>query len=56
MWRIFGAQAGLGTRIQRRGRWVSDVWKIYVQGTSDEEMNMTERRSKNATNLNGLRR
>ena len=43
-------------QIQRRGRWVSDVWKIYVQGTSDQEMNMTQRMSENATNLNGLRR
>ena len=38
-------------QIQRRGRWVSDVWKIYVQGTSDEEMNMTQRMSKYALNL-----
>ena len=21
--------------IQRRGRWVSDVWKVYIQGNSE---------------------
>ena len=35
--------------IQRRGRWVSDVWKVYIQGNSDGAATMTRRMSTNAT-------
>jgi integrase len=37
--------------IQRRGRWASDVWKIYIQGISVEAAEMTKRMSKNSTVL-----
>ena len=35
--------------IQRRGRWVSDVWKIYIQGNSADAALMTKRMSENST-------
>ncbi len=37
--------------IQRRGRWVSDVWKVYIQGNSDGVESMTRRVSTNSTML-----
>ena len=37
--------------IQRRGRWASDVWKIYIQGISMEAAEMTKRMSKHSTVL-----
>ena len=37
--------------IQRRGRWASDVWKIYIQGNSAEAAAMTKRMSNNSTIL-----
>ena len=37
--------------IQRRGRWVSDVWKVYIQGNSEGAAAMTRRMSTNSTML-----
>ena len=37
--------------IQRRGRWVSDVWKVYIQGNSEGAEAMTRRMSTNSTML-----
>ena len=38
-------------QIKRRGRWSSDVWKIYVQGLSETPTNYTQRMTANATLL-----
>ena len=35
--------------IQRRGRWVSEVWKFYIQGNSEGAEAMTRRMSTNST-------
>ena len=37
--------------IQRRGRWVSDVWKIYIQGNSEGAAEMTKRMTQHSTLL-----
>ena len=37
--------------IQRRGRWVSDVWKIYIQGNSAGAESMTRRMTEHSTVL-----
>jgi hypothetical protein len=37
--------------IQRRGRWVSDVWRIYIQANSYGACSMTRRMSENSTVL-----
>jgi hypothetical protein len=34
--------------IQRRGRWVTDVWKIYIQGNSEGAAEMTRRMSEHS--------
>ena len=42
--------------IKRRGRWVSDVWKIYVQGLSATRQDYTQRMTTTATLLRDQRR
>jgi hypothetical protein len=37
--------------IKKRGRWVSDTWKIYVQGLSDAPCHLTRRMTMNETTL-----
>ena len=37
--------------IQRQGRWVSDVWTVYIQGNSEGAAAMTRRMSTNSTML-----
>ena len=38
-------------QIKRRGRWSSNVWKIYVQGLSETPTDYTQRMTANATLL-----
>jgi hypothetical protein len=42
--------------IKRRGRWESDVWKIYVQGLSEGKTNYTKRMTTHETLLRAQRR
>jgi site-specific DNA-cytosine methylase len=42
--------------IKKRGRWVSDSWKVYVQGLSDKPCHMTRRMTASETLLRPQRR
>ena len=42
--------------IQRRDRWVSDVWKVYIQWNSEGAEAMTRRMSTNSTMLHNAPR